>query len=46
MPDGVSDLAVGYGSGAEPGFWFLLVSVVVLLAVVLHIKQRRRTASC
>jgi Ca-activated chloride channel homolog len=46
MPDSVSDLAVGYGSGAEPGFWFLFVSVVSLFAVVLRTKARGRSASC
>jgi Ca-activated chloride channel family protein len=36
LPAGVSDLAVGggYGSGAEPGFWILLVGAVMLLALL------------
>jgi len=42
LPDGVSDLAVGYGSGAEPGFWILLVAAS-LLAVL---ASRRRSWSC
>jgi Ca-activated chloride channel family protein len=44
LPDGVSDLAVGdrYGSGAEPGFWALLIAAGALLAIA----ARRRALSC
>ena len=34
MPDGVSDLAVGFGSGAEPGLWFMLFGAAGLITVV------------
>jgi Ca-activated chloride channel family protein len=44
LPAGVSDLAVGgsYGSGAEPGFWILLVGAVMLAALL----ARRRVRPC
>ena len=40
LPDGVSDLAVGYGSGAEPGFWFLFLGVGMLLALLIRNRAR------
>ena len=43
LPEGVSNLAVGYGSGAEPGFWILLVGAAVLLTIA---ARRRRVRSC
>lgn len=46
MPAGVSDLAVGYGSGAEPSVWILLFGTAILLVVVIGIRVRRGTASC
>lgn len=42
LPDGVSDLAVGYGSGAEPGFWILIVGALAILAIA----ARRAVRSC
>jgi Ca-activated chloride channel family protein len=42
LPKGVTDLAVGYGSGAEPGFWVMLLGASVLLALI----ARRRMRSC
>jgi len=42
LPDGVSELAVGYGSGAEPGFWILVLGAAALLLIV----ARRRAWSC
>lgn len=44
LPDGVSDLAVGYGSGAEPEFWVLLLGALLLAA--LFRATRRGVASC
>jgi Ca-activated chloride channel homolog len=43
LPDGVSNLAVGYGSGAEPEFWILLLGVAVLLTIA---ARRRLVGSC
>jgi Ca-activated chloride channel family protein len=43
LPEGVSDLAVGYGSGAEPSFWILLVGAAALLVIV---ARRRMVRSC
>jgi Ca-activated chloride channel family protein len=43
LPDGVSDLAVGYGSGAEPGVWTLLFAATLLAVIAI---RRRRAASC
>jgi len=40
LPDGVSDLAVGYGCGAEPGFWLLLFGAAVLIAVAARHRMR------
>ena len=42
LPDGVSDLAVGYGSGAEPDFWILLFGAAALLLIA----ARRRVRTC
>jgi Ca-activated chloride channel homolog len=42
LPEGVSDLAVGYGSGAEPGFWILLLAAGTVVAITV----RRKAASC
>jgi len=42
LPDGVSDLAVGYGVGAEPGLWGLFLGAALLI----WIAARRRTAAC
>jgi len=42
LPDGVSELAVGYGSGAEPGFWILLFGAAALVAIA----ARSRVRSC
>src|SRR5206468_12629890 len=42
LPDGVSELAVGYGSGAEPGFWILVFGAGVLIVIA----ARRRVQSC
>jgi Ca-activated chloride channel family protein len=42
LPDGVSDLAVGYGSGAEPGLWTLLLAASLLAVIAI----RRRASSC
>ena len=42
LPDGVSELAVGYGSGAEPGFWMLLFGGGIFLVIAF----RRRVWSC
>jgi Ca-activated chloride channel family protein len=42
LPAGVSDLAVGYGSGAEPGFWILLFGAAALLVIA----AGRRMESC
>jgi Ca-activated chloride channel family protein len=33
LPDGVSELAVGYGSGAEPDFWILLFGAALALTL-------------
>jgi Ca-activated chloride channel homolog len=41
LPAGVSDSAVGYGVGAEPGFWFLLFGGTALLAIVIRVRARR-----
>jgi len=41
LPEGVSDLAV-YGSGAEPGFWILLLAAGTVIAIA----ARRKSASC
>jgi Ca-activated chloride channel family protein len=46
LPAGVSDLAVGYGSGAEPSVFILLLGTAILLVVVIGIRARRGTASC
>jgi Ca-activated chloride channel family protein len=43
MPSGVSDLAVGYGSGAEPEFWILFFGAAVLLVIA---ARRRVARSC
>ena len=40
LPDGVSDLAVGYGSGAEPGFWILLFGAAALLLIAARWRVR------
>ena len=40
LPDGVSDMAVGYGSGAEPGFWLLLFGAAALIAVAARHRMR------
>ena len=42
LPQGVSDLAVGYGSGAEPEFWILLFGAGVFLVIAAW----RRTQLC
>jgi Ca-activated chloride channel family protein len=42
LPDGVSDLAVGYGVGAEPGLLILFLGAAALILIAV----RRRTASC
>jgi Ca-activated chloride channel family protein len=42
LPEGVSDLAVGYGSGAEPGFWILFFGAAAILVTA----ARRRVWSC
>jgi Ca-activated chloride channel family protein len=42
LPEGVSDLAVGYGSGAEPEFWILVLAAGVFVAIAL----RRKAVSC
>jgi Ca-activated chloride channel family protein len=44
LPDGVSDLAVGdqYGSGAEPGFWILVLTAGLVLAIA----ARRKVGVC
>ena len=44
LPDGVSNLAVGFGTGAEPGFWLLLVGGALLLAVAIRTRTGRREA--
>jgi len=44
MPAGVSDLAVGYGSGAEPSVWILLFGTATMLIVVIRFRGRRGTA--
>jgi Ca-activated chloride channel family protein len=46
LPDGVSDMAVGYGSGAEPGFWLLFIGVGGLLLVVARMRARSGASSC
>jgi Ca-activated chloride channel family protein len=46
MPAGVSDLAVGYGSGAEPSVWVLLSGAAALLVVMILTRTRRGRASC
>jgi Ca-activated chloride channel homolog len=33
LPNGVSDLAVGYGSGAEPGFWILCLGALLFVLI-------------
>ena len=40
LPEGVTDraLAVGYGSGAEPGFWILLLAAGVCVAIAARRK--------
>jgi Ca-activated chloride channel family protein len=43
LPAGVSDFAVGYGSGAEPGFWILLLAAGLMLAIA---ARRRMVRSC
>jgi Ca-activated chloride channel family protein len=43
LPEGVSELAVGYGSGAEPGFWILVAGAVGLLVIT---ARRRVVRSC
>jgi Ca-activated chloride channel family protein len=43
LPAGVSDLAVGYGSGAEPGVWILLLGSVAVMAIA---ARRRMMRSC
>jgi Ca-activated chloride channel family protein len=43
LPEGVSNLAVCYGSGAEPGFWILLLGAAVLLTLA---ARRRLVRSC
>jgi len=45
LPDGVSELAVGYGSGAEPGFWFLLAGVGGVILMLMRVRSRRRVTS-
>jgi len=45
LPDGVSELAVGYGLGSEPEIWFLLFGVGGLIAI-LRMRARRGAASC
>jgi Ca-activated chloride channel family protein len=42
LPDGVSDFAVGYGSGSEPGFWILLLAAGTVAAIAI----RRKAVSC
>jgi Ca-activated chloride channel family protein len=42
LPEGVSDLAVGYGSGAEPGFWVLMFGAALLAVIIV----RRKAVSC
>jgi Ca-activated chloride channel family protein len=42
LPAGVSDLAVGYGSGAEPG----LLAMLLGASIVLVLAARRRMRSC
>jgi Ca-activated chloride channel family protein len=44
LPDGVSNLAVGYGSGAEPGFWVLFAGAAVLILTIA--ARRRMVRSC
>jgi Ca-activated chloride channel family protein len=42
LPGGVTDLAVGYGSGAEPDFWILLFGAGTLMALVaLNVRRHR-----
>jgi len=41
LPEGVSELAVGYGSGAEPGFLVLMLGAALLAVIVV-----RRRVSC
>jgi Ca-activated chloride channel family protein len=43
LPDGVSDLAVGYGSAAEPSVWLLVFGATVLLLIAV---RRRTVRSC
>jgi Ca-activated chloride channel family protein len=43
LPDGASELAVGYGSGAEPGFWILLAGAAALLVIA---ARRRVVRPC
>jgi Ca-activated chloride channel family protein len=45
LPEGVSDLAVAYGMGAEPGFELLVLAGGVLLLIA-GVKAWRRTLSC
>jgi Ca-activated chloride channel homolog len=42
LPEGVSDLAVGYGSGAEPGFWILFLTTALFVVIGLS----RKGVSC
>jgi Ca-activated chloride channel homolog len=46
MPAGVSDLAVGYGAGAEPSVWVLLFGATILLVVMMRMTVRRGKTSC
>jgi len=46
MPAGVSDLAVGFGSGAEPSVWILLFGAATMLMLVIRIRARKGTPSC
>jgi Ca-activated chloride channel family protein len=41
LPEGVADSAVGFGVGAEPGFWFLLFGGVLISVVVMSVRGRR-----
>jgi len=38
LPEGVSNLAIGYGSGAEPGFWVLLLGAVAMVLIVARVR--------
>lgn len=46
MPAGVSDLAVGYGVGAEPGFWLLLFGAAVTVLAIRTRARRSKVMSC